>query len=131
MPKGERGRGDTSGREPATLRLITVGRTSGLPHTVVVRFVFFEGAYFVIGGGRKSDWFVNALANKEGKVRLGDRAQAVACEQFFDMGLVRRLFTVKYGPGVVKEWYSGAQTRSLKLRPTANPQTREGLRRAL
>ena len=30
--------------EPATLKLITNGRTSGLPHVAIVRFVFFQGA---------------------------------------------------------------------------------------
>ena len=44
--------------EPTTQKLITTGRTTGLPHIAVVRFVLSQGAYFVIGGSRKSDWFL-------------------------------------------------------------------------
>jgi hypothetical protein len=129
MLKEERGVGSRSLIEPTTLKLITTGRTSGLPHTVIVRFVFSEGVYFVMGGGRKSDWFLNALASKGGKVRVGDHVQTVACEQFFDKDLVRKLLRKKYGSGIVKEWYSGSQTRSLKLTPTAPPATWEGPQR--
>jgi hypothetical protein len=129
MMQRERGVGNGSLTERTTLRLITTGRTSGLPHTVIVRFVFSEGAYLVMGGGGKSDWFLNALASKGGKVRLGDYVQTFACEQFFDKDLVRKLFRKKYGPGIVKEWYSGSQTRSLKLTPTAPPAAREGPQR--
>jgi hypothetical protein len=123
---GEEGYGNGFASEPATVRLVTTGRTTGLPHAVVVRFVSSDGVYFVIGGGGRSDWFDNALASKEAKVRLGDRVQAVECEQFFDMDLVRGLFARKYGPGIVKEWYSSSEIRSLVLRPTALPDAERG-----
>jgi hypothetical protein len=120
-PHGEEGYGNGSASEPATMRLVTTRRTSGLTHTVVVRFVFSDGAYFVIGGGGRSDWFVNALASRAAKVRLGDYVQSVVCEQFFDTDLVRRLFARKYGPEIVEEWYSSSKIRSLMLTPTAIP----------
>jgi len=131
IPRKKEGQGSRFAIEPATLRLITTGRTTGLPHTVIVRFVVSEGAYFVIGGGRKSDWFINALASKGGKVSLGDHVQTVECEQFFDKDFVRGLFTQKYGSRIVKEWYSSSQSSSLKLTPTAPPVTRERLRKML
>jgi SAM-dependent methyltransferase len=114
--------------EPATLKLITAGRTTGLPHIAVVRFAFSDGAYFVMGGSRKSDWFLNALASKGGKVRMGDTVQAVACEEFVDKDTVRRLFTKKYGARIVKDWYSGTQSSALKLTPTAATTLRGGVR---
>jgi hypothetical protein len=117
--QGGDGRATRTGFEPPTLKLITTGRTTGLPHIVIVRFVFYEGAYFVMGGSSKSDWFLNALVSRGGKVRQGHYVQTVACEQFFDKDLVRKLFRKKYGPGIVKEWYSGSQIRLLKLTPTA------------
>jgi hypothetical protein len=123
---GEEGYGDGSASEPATMRLVTTGRTSGLPHTVVVRFVFSGGAYFVVGGDGRSDWFVNALASRAAKVRISDYVQTVACEQFFDTDLVRGLFARKYGPGIVKEWYSSSKIRSLMLTPTALPHHERG-----
>jgi SAM-dependent methyltransferase len=114
--------------EPATLKLITTGRTTGLPHIAIVRFVFSDGAYLVIGGSRRSDWFLNALASGSGKVRLGDSVQPTACEEFADIDMVRRLFTKKYGARVVKDWYSGPQSRALRLAPVAAPTRRGGIR---
>jgi len=118
---GEEGYASGFASEPATMRLVTTGRTSGLPHTVVVRFVFSDRAHLVLAGGGRSDWFVNALASRTATVRLGDYAQAVACERFFDTDLVRRLFARKYGPEIVEEWYSSSKIRSLRLTPTAAP----------
>jgi SAM-dependent methyltransferase len=114
--------------EPATLKLITVGRATGLPHVAVMRFVFSEGTYFVIGGSRKSDWFLNALASKGVKVRMGDTVQAAACEEFPDLEAVRRLFSKKYGARIVKDWYSGQESRALKVTPTAALTRRGGIR---
>jgi hypothetical protein len=120
-PHGEEEYGNEFASEPATMRLVTTGRRSGLPHAVVVRFVLSDGAYFVIGGGGRSDWFINALASKAAKVRLGDYVQTVACEQYFDTDLVRGLFARKYGPGIVEEWYPSSKIRSLMLTPTVIP----------
>ncbi len=114
--------------EPSTLKIITVGRTTGLPHVAIVRFVFSEGAYFVIGGTRKSDWFLNALATKGGKVRIGDSVQSAACEEYFDTQAVRRLFAKKYGNRIVNDWYSGHQSAALKLTPTTALARRGGIR---
>ncbi len=105
--------------EPTTLKLITAGRTSGLPHIAIMRFAVSDGAYFVMAGSGRSDWFLNARASRSGKVRIGDSVQAMACEEFNDGDFVRQLFTKKYGARIVKDWYSGPQTRSLKLTPTA------------
>ncbi len=110
--------------EPGTMEVVTTGRTTGLPHIAIVRFVHSDGAYLVMGGGRKSDWFLNALKSKSAIVRLGDSFQTVRCEEFPDSDLVRRLFTGRYGAETVKEWYSAPEIRSLKLTPTALPRSR-------
>jgi SAM-dependent methyltransferase len=114
--------------EPSTLKLVTTGRTSGLPHIAMMRFAFSEGTYFVIGGSRRSDWFLNALANKTAKVRLGDTSQPVACEHFADIDLVRALFARKYGPRVVRDWYSGPLSSALKLTPVGSVMIRGAIR---
>ena len=119
MLQGQEEEGSRSLLEPTTLKLITAGRVSGLPHIAIVRFVVSEGAYLVMAGDGKSDWFLNALASKSGKVRIGETVQPMACEEFADKDFVRRLFTKKYGVRIVKDWYSGPHTRSLKLTPTA------------
>jgi SAM-dependent methyltransferase len=120
--------GDRRPTEPGTLKLITSGRTTGLPHIAVVRFVLSEGAYFVIGGSRRSDWFLNALATGRGKVRIGDSVQTTTCEEFADVEEVRRLFTRKYGARIVRDWYSGQLSGSLKLTPTDAMTRRGGIR---
>ena len=84
---------------------------------MVVRFAFHEGAYFVMGGGGRSDWFANALASKSGRLVAGGRAEVVAVEQFYGLDLVKGLFAKKYGIPTVKEWYSDPKIRSLKLTP--------------
>jgi SAM-dependent methyltransferase len=111
--------------EPETLKLITAGRTSGLPHIAVVRYASSGGDYFVIGGNSKSDWYLNALARRSLKVRLGEFIQPASCEPAADIEVARRLFTRKYGARIVKEWYSGPESRGLRITPTG-PMTRRG-----
>lgn len=106
-----------AGLEPQTLRLMTTGRVTGRPHGAIVRFAYAEGAYFVMGESRKSDWVLNALARGSAEVNVGDSVQTVVCEEFGDDGYVRRLFASKYGEKVVQEWYEVAGLRSLKLTP--------------
>ncbi len=115
-PRGD-GHGAASAAEAHTISFVTVGRTSRRKHAVVVRFVFHEGAYFVMGGGGRSDWFANALASKSGRLAAGDRAETVAAERFYDLDLVKGLFAKKYGIPTVKEWYSDPKIRSLRLTP--------------
>ena len=114
--------------QPTTLKLITTGRTTGIPHIAVVRFVLSDGAYLVIAGSRRSDWFLNAVASSSGKVRMGESIQSATCEQFADIDFVRHLFMKKYGPRTVKDWYSGPQSRALRLMPVAAPTRRGGVR---
>ena len=115
----DEGDGSTPHLEPSTLKLITTGRTTGLPHIAMMRFVFSESVYYVMGAGRKSDWFLNAVSRGKAKVRLGDYLQTVVCEEFIDKDKVRQQYTKKYGGRIVKDWYSGPQTRALRLTPTA------------
>jgi hypothetical protein len=103
---------------PDTVEVVTTGRATGRPHVAIVRFVLSDGAFLVMGGGRKSDWFLNALSSKSALVRHGDSSQAVRCEEFPDSDLVRRLFAKRYGVKTVEEWYSAPEIRSLKLTPT-------------
>jgi SAM-dependent methyltransferase len=126
--QGRMGEGDAPQFEPATLKLITTGRTTGLPHIAVVRFVLSQGAYFVIGGSRKSDWFLNALAGGSVKLRMGESVQVAKCEEFGDIETVRGLFSKKYGARTVRDWYTGPQSRALKLTPTTAPSRRGAIR---
>lgn len=102
-----------------TIKLITTGRKSGLPHVAVVRFALDSGSYAVISGSPRADWYLNALHQGTAKVRLGEYVQTVACEASLDPTGPRRLFEAKYGRRVVKEWYSSQATRPLRLTPTS------------
>ena len=124
MLRGE-GEGGAPRLEPITLKLITTGRTTGIPHIAMVRFAFSGGVYYVMGAGRKSDWFLNAVASGKAKVRLGDYLQTADCEEYLDKEKVRQLYTKKYGNRIVKDWYSAPQSRALKLTPTG-PLARRG-----
>ena len=117
MPPREGGHDGTGAVEAQTISFVTIGRTSRRKHAVVVRFVFHEGVYFVMGAGGRSDWFANALASKSARLAVGGRAEAVAVEQFYDLDLVKELFAKKYGITTVKEWYSDPKIRSLRLTP--------------
>lgn len=114
--------------EPATLKLVTKGRSTGLPHIAVMRFVVSEGSFFVIAGSRRSDWFLNALAGGRAKLRILETVQEAECEEFPETEAARRLFARKYGARVVKDWYSGEESRALKLTPTSAPTRRGGIR---
>ncbi|HEV2389742.1 MAG TPA: class I SAM-dependent methyltransferase, partial [Nitrososphaerales archaeon] len=85
-------------------------------------------AYLVIGGSRRSDWFLNALASRSVKVRMGDSVQAADCQEYADIETVRRLFSKKYGASTVRDWYSGPKSSALKLTPTSAPSRRGGIR---
>jgi len=126
--QGRREESDGPKFEPTTLKVITTGRKTGLPHIAIVRFVFSQGAYLVIGGSRRSDWFLNALAGGSVKVRIGDSVQAANCEEFADIETIRRLFSKKYGARTVRDWYSGPESSALKLAPTSAPSRRGGIR---
>jgi SAM-dependent methyltransferase len=99
-----------------TFKLVTRGRKSKLPHVAVMRFVYSNGAFYVISGRKKSDWTLNATSVKEATVRLGDYAQLVRCETNEDPDEVFGLFINKYGKRVVTDWYS-ASGSCLKLTP--------------
>lgn len=114
--------------EPATLKLVTKGRFTGLPHIAVMRFAVSDGCFFVMAGNRRSDWFLNALAAGRARLRVLETVQEAACEEFPDAEAARRLFARKYGARVVKDWYSGEESRALKLTPTSAPTRRGGIR---
>jgi len=103
--------------EPS-IKLVTPGRISELPHVVRLRFTFRNGSFYVLGGQRTSDWVLNALKADTVKVRLGDLViPAGACEPS-EEERKRTLadFVTKYGSRVVRDWYSNASV-ALRLTP--------------
>jgi SAM-dependent methyltransferase len=107
-----------SGIVEPTIKIVTQGRFSGLPHVVRLRFILRDGSFYVLGGKRKSDWVLNALKAGTVKVRLSDLVITTAVYAASEEESERTLagFVTKYGSRVVRDWYSNAP-RALRLTP--------------
>ncbi|MDA4120293.1 MAG: nitroreductase/quinone reductase family protein, partial [Thaumarchaeota archaeon] len=111
---------------PSTFKIVTVGRNSGLPHIVKVRYVQLGADLFALGGSGESDWVKNVRNN--GQVRLRTEtlvyaARAEVSEE--DRNKVMDLFERKYGKGLVGQWYGGGSV-CIKIVPVGLPEvTRE------
>jgi deazaflavin-dependent oxidoreductase (nitroreductase family) len=80
--------------------LTTTGRRSGLPRTIEIWFAL-EGdvLYMLSGGGDRSDWVKNVLADPKVRVRLGSRTRSGRARIVRDAdedGRARRLLAGKY-----------------------------------
>lgn len=100
------------------IKILTTGRVTGLPHIVVVRFVFSGGAFHVLAGKSRSDWVLNAVAAGRAKLRLRDLVYdaAVAASQVDERSSTLQLFSQKYGKRLTDEWYSRSEAE-LTLTP--------------
>jgi len=114
--------------EPLTLKLLTAGRRSGLPHIVELRFVRFEEAFFVFAGDSSSDWVLNALAGAP-RVRVGQMVYPVVVSKATPQERARTLeqFVTRYGVRITDNWYAKAEF-CLRLQPIGPPTLRNALR---
>jgi deazaflavin-dependent oxidoreductase (nitroreductase family) len=80
--------------------LTTTGRKSGRPHEIEIWFALREGRlYMLSGGGRRSDWVRNLIADGHVGVRIAGREFAGIAEVVpprEDDGVARRLLALKY-----------------------------------
>lgn len=113
--------------DEGTIKIITEGRVSKLPHIVQVRFILRNGSFFVLGGDRRSDWVLNALKSGIAKVREpGVVFNSVAAETTDqEKNDVFDAFVSKYGSRVVNDWYPKSAA-CLRLTPKGSP-TRRGV----
>jgi deazaflavin-dependent oxidoreductase (nitroreductase family) len=81
--------------------LTTTGRRTGSPHTIEIWFGMDDDRlYLLSGGGDRSDWVKNLIANPGVEVRLGDETFAATgrvVEDADEDALARRLLLDKYG----------------------------------
>jgi deazaflavin-dependent oxidoreductase (nitroreductase family) len=73
-----------------TIRLVTIGRRSGLPRPVTVWFVYLDGRLFV-RTSRKTNWYRNVKANPQVEAEVGGLRFRAEAEQVLDQELIRRL----------------------------------------
>jgi SAM-dependent methyltransferase len=91
-----------------SFKLVTLGRNSGLPHIVRVRYVQLGADVFALGGSGDSDWVKNVGRNGQVRLRtdsLAYAARAVVSQESREK--VMSLFERKYGKGLVMQWYGG------------------------
>ena len=114
--------------ESLTLKLLTAGRRTGLPHIVELRFARSEEAFFVLAGDRSSDWVLNALAGAP-RVRVGQVVYRVLVSKATPQELARTLeqFVTRYGARITDTWYAKAEL-CLRLKPFGPPNLRSALR---
>jgi deazaflavin-dependent oxidoreductase (nitroreductase family) len=103
---------------PRTLKLVTNGRKTGLPHIVELRYASVDGSFFLLSGNSKSDWALNMLASKKARVRIGERIHpvAVTVASNSQRDLVLEIFRRRYGSRTVNQWYSDSRL-CLRLDP--------------
>jgi ubiquinone/menaquinone biosynthesis C-methylase UbiE len=112
-----------------TLKLITFGRLTDLPHIVEVRFVFIDESYFVLAGKGRSDWILNAIKSGKVKVRTRDWVfeTSATLASATEMKKTVAAFASKYGGRVLREWYSHPAA-CLRLDPQGQPMKRGAVR---
>ncbi len=116
-------------RPTATLKLITSGRITGLPHVSELRYTRLEGSFFVLASSARSDWFLNALASGKCKAKTGEVVSPVAARTatFLERARVLEKFQTKYGSRIIDQWYKSVQG-CLRLDLLGPPSTRGAAR---
>ena len=90
------------------LKLNTVGRITGLPHIVELRFVRIEDAFYVFAGQANADWVLNALHSRTGKLTLQTWQFPVRASKAPEEEKNRAYSALKqkYGSRIVTDWYA-------------------------
>ena len=94
-------------RKGGYLKLVTLGRRSGVPHVVELRYVYRDGSFYVLSGSDKSDWLLNALAAGHVKVRLDGLVydSSVRTPDPTESEAASMAFAAKYGRSLMETWY--------------------------
>lgn len=108
------------------VKLVTTGRSTGLPHVVMLRFVLDGGDLFVLAGKASSDWVRNSLSTGGVKLRLAGYSCAASVSIEKDTARVLRLYSEKYGSAMVRSWYAASEV-CLRMAPSS-PLVRRGVR---
>jgi ubiquinone/menaquinone biosynthesis C-methylase UbiE len=116
-------------RSAETLKIITTGRITGIPHIAELRYARVDEPFFVLSGSPRSDWVLNALAERNCKVRIDELVYHVTVNAAtpIEEARVREAFREKYGSRVVDQWYKGAQA-CFRLDPNGPAGTRRSAR---
>ncbi len=113
----------------STIKIVTEGRRTGLPHVVEVRFSFLDDSFFVFAAEANNDWVQNAVSAGKAKVRTRELVFNVIARLATEDEQERALkdFSSKYGGRVVRDWYSNPAA-CLRLIPEMPPTRRGAVR---
>ncbi len=93
----------------STVRLTTIGRTSGLPRTVTVWFLHEEGRLYIQSGKEgQTDWYRNLLKNAQVTLDFDGlilRGRAVAVDDPAEVAHVHDGFRSKYLIARITSWF--------------------------
>jgi deazaflavin-dependent oxidoreductase (nitroreductase family) len=82
--------------------LTTTGRVTGRPHEIEIWFALHAGTVYVLsGGGDRSDWVRNLVADPSVTLRIGDDVRATSALVVTDteeLELARGVLVEKYQP---------------------------------
>ena len=115
--------------QTATLKIITSGRVTGLPHLAELRYAYLDEAFFVLGSSASSDWVLNSLRSETCKIKAGEFMYQVKVIQATPIERVRVFeeYRRKYGTRIFDQWYKSAQV-SLRLDPVGPPHAKGAAR---
>ncbi len=116
-------------RQTETIKLITIGRITGVPHVAELRYTRLDGSFFVLASSARSDWALNALAQGKCKAKMGEVVYAVTANTATSLEKTHVLesFRRKYGSRVLDQWYKNAKS-CLRLDPIGPPSVRGAAR---
>lgn len=86
------------------ITLITRGRKTGKPHAVRLKAVFYSGKVYFSRHRPDSDWYLNAAADSNVTIQLGEKYVACTASVVANPELLRLISELKYpGEGRAKE----------------------------
>jgi ubiquinone/menaquinone biosynthesis C-methylase UbiE len=116
-------------RNTATLKLITTGRITGLPHIAELRYTHLSGSFFVLASSANSDWVLNALTSERCKVKIGELVYDAepSTASSLEKEQILRNCRRKYGSRIFDQWYKNTEA-CLRLDPVGPPSFRGAVR---
>ncbi|MEO9276938.1 MAG: nitroreductase/quinone reductase family protein [Nitrososphaera sp.] len=76
--------------------LVTIGRKTGVEHTVELRAVYHNGKFYFSRRNPNSDWLKNAISNPKVKVQYNDHILEGTASLVTDEQICKKISNLKY-----------------------------------
>lgn len=101
------------------LRLITKGRITGKPHSVIVSFVYEDGYVYLLAGIPR-DWHKNIKKNPNVTLRISDKVIHGMAEPILNeekaLAEIKSKFKRKYSFSYYIQWYERVKRRPVQIK---------------